>query len=251
MRIGGFAGAIVAKLGVVPQQLAAGDIYPALEKGTIDACRMGRPLRRREARLPEGREVLLLPRLVGRLRPGRTTSSTSPSGTSCRSTIKRDRARPRARDVASGCSANMTHGNPAALKRLIAGGAQLRAVPAGRSWRPATRRPTRSTPELSQTNPHFKKMYDSRACLPQRLRICGCRWPSCGFDSVHDAHAHAHVRRRDRSRWRPRQRRSGAFVVCRSVLRRRAEVDRRRHRRACGISILILEGSTPARLSSQ
>ncbi|MBN9036694.1 MAG: TRAP transporter substrate-binding protein [Rhizobiales bacterium] len=38
MRIGGFAGAVVEKLGVVPQQLAGGDIYPALEKGTIDAA---------------------------------------------------------------------------------------------------------------------------------------------------------------------------------------------------------------------
>src|SRR4249919_3417806 len=37
MRIGGWAGKTVAKLGVVPQQIAAGDIYPALEKGTIDA----------------------------------------------------------------------------------------------------------------------------------------------------------------------------------------------------------------------
>jgi len=26
------------KLGAVPQQIAAGDIYPALEKGTIDAA---------------------------------------------------------------------------------------------------------------------------------------------------------------------------------------------------------------------
>src|SRR5216683_414753 len=38
MRIGGFAGTIMTKIGVVPQQLAAGDIYPALEKGTIDAA---------------------------------------------------------------------------------------------------------------------------------------------------------------------------------------------------------------------
>jgi TRAP-type mannitol/chloroaromatic compound transport system substrate-binding protein len=38
MRIGGFAGQVMAKLGVVPQQLAGGDIYPALEKGTIDAA---------------------------------------------------------------------------------------------------------------------------------------------------------------------------------------------------------------------
>ena len=37
-RIGGFAGTIIAKLGGVPQQIAGGDIYPALEKGTIDAC---------------------------------------------------------------------------------------------------------------------------------------------------------------------------------------------------------------------
>jgi hypothetical protein len=37
-RIGGFAGQVLQKLGVVPQQIAGGDIYPALEKGTIDAA---------------------------------------------------------------------------------------------------------------------------------------------------------------------------------------------------------------------
>jgi TRAP-type mannitol/chloroaromatic compound transport system substrate-binding protein len=37
-RIGGFAGRVLAKLGVVPMQIAATDIYPALEKGTIDAA---------------------------------------------------------------------------------------------------------------------------------------------------------------------------------------------------------------------
>ena len=38
MRIAGIAGQVFAKLGVVPQQIAGGDIYPALEKGTIDAA---------------------------------------------------------------------------------------------------------------------------------------------------------------------------------------------------------------------
>jgi TRAP-type mannitol/chloroaromatic compound transport system substrate-binding protein len=38
MRIGGMAGLTLAKMGVVPQQLGAPDIYPALEKGTIDAA---------------------------------------------------------------------------------------------------------------------------------------------------------------------------------------------------------------------
>ncbi len=38
MRIGGFAGKVIQKLGMVPQQIAGGDVYPALEKGTIDAA---------------------------------------------------------------------------------------------------------------------------------------------------------------------------------------------------------------------
>jgi TRAP-type mannitol/chloroaromatic compound transport system substrate-binding protein len=38
MRIAGIAGQVMAKMGVVPQQVAGGDIYPSLERGTIDAA---------------------------------------------------------------------------------------------------------------------------------------------------------------------------------------------------------------------
>jgi TRAP-type mannitol/chloroaromatic compound transport system substrate-binding protein len=38
MRIGGYGGRVMQKLGAVPQQIAGGDIYPALERGTIDAA---------------------------------------------------------------------------------------------------------------------------------------------------------------------------------------------------------------------
>ncbi|ODT60027.1 MAG: ABC transporter substrate-binding protein [Paracoccus sp. SCN 68-21] len=38
MRISGLAGRVVEKLGVVPQQIAGSDIYPSLERGTIDAA---------------------------------------------------------------------------------------------------------------------------------------------------------------------------------------------------------------------
>lgn len=38
MRIGGIGGMVLAKMGVVPQQIPASDIYSALEKGTIDAA---------------------------------------------------------------------------------------------------------------------------------------------------------------------------------------------------------------------
>lgn len=38
MRIAGLAGQILERLGVVPQQIGGSDIYPALERGTIDAA---------------------------------------------------------------------------------------------------------------------------------------------------------------------------------------------------------------------
>ena len=38
MRIAGLGGAVFSALGIVPQQIAGSDIYPALEKGTIDAA---------------------------------------------------------------------------------------------------------------------------------------------------------------------------------------------------------------------
>ncbi len=37
-RVAGVTGTILSRLGVVPQQIAGGDIYPSLEKGTIDAA---------------------------------------------------------------------------------------------------------------------------------------------------------------------------------------------------------------------
>jgi TRAP-type mannitol/chloroaromatic compound transport system substrate-binding protein len=38
MRISSFAGKVMERLGVVPQNIPGGDIYPSLEKGTIDAA---------------------------------------------------------------------------------------------------------------------------------------------------------------------------------------------------------------------
>ena len=38
MRIAGLGGEVMARLGAIPQQIAGGDIYPALERGAIDAA---------------------------------------------------------------------------------------------------------------------------------------------------------------------------------------------------------------------
>jgi TRAP-type mannitol/chloroaromatic compound transport system substrate-binding protein len=43
MRVPGLAGTVLAKLGVVPQQIAPAEIYPALERGTIDAAEWAHP----------------------------------------------------------------------------------------------------------------------------------------------------------------------------------------------------------------
>ena len=42
-RIAGLGGRIMSKLGVVPQTLGGGDIYPALERGTLDAAEFSGP----------------------------------------------------------------------------------------------------------------------------------------------------------------------------------------------------------------
>ena len=43
MRIPGLGGTVMSKLGVIPQQISPADIYPALERGTIDAAEWAAP----------------------------------------------------------------------------------------------------------------------------------------------------------------------------------------------------------------
>jgi TRAP-type mannitol/chloroaromatic compound transport system substrate-binding protein len=43
MRIPGLGGTVMSKLGVIPQQITPGEIYPALERGTVDAAEWAGP----------------------------------------------------------------------------------------------------------------------------------------------------------------------------------------------------------------
>ena len=67
-RIGGLAGQVVAKLGVVPQQIPPADIYPALEKGTIDAAEWIGPYDDEKLGFVKIAPYYYYPRLVGRMR---------------------------------------------------------------------------------------------------------------------------------------------------------------------------------------
>ena len=55
-----------AKLGAVPQQIAGGDIYPALEKGTIDAAEWVGPYDDEKLGFYKVAKYYYYPGLVGR-----------------------------------------------------------------------------------------------------------------------------------------------------------------------------------------
>jgi TRAP-type mannitol/chloroaromatic compound transport system substrate-binding protein len=75
LRIGGFAGRVLQKLGAVPQQLSAAEVYSALERGAIDAA---------EWVGPYDDEKLGFNKVVGgKAELWGTSSSTSKNGSSC------------------------------------------------------------------------------------------------------------------------------------------------------------------------
>lgn len=55
----------MSKLGAVPQQIPGGDIYPFLEKGTIDAAEWIGPYDDQKLGFNKVAKVLLLPGVVG------------------------------------------------------------------------------------------------------------------------------------------------------------------------------------------
>ena len=128
MRIGGFAGRVLAKLGVVAQQLAGGDIYPALEKGTIDAAEWVGPYDDEKLGFQkvapfyyypgwwEGGPMLHNFVNIGKWNElPKNYQSIIQSASHVANTIM---------------MARYDAGNPGALRRLVAAGAQLRSFPA-------------------------------------------------------------------------------------------------------------------------
>ena len=158
MRIGGFAGTIVAKLGLVPQQLAAGDIYPALEKGTLDACEWVGPHDDEKLGFVKVAKYYYYPGWWEGCGQAHNIMN-----------IAKWNELPKAYQAAIVTASNdawiwtlskYDALNPVALRRLIAAGAQLRPFP-----QPVLEACYKAANEiydgLSKNNPHFKKLYDS------------------------------------------------------------------------------------------
>ena len=171
-------------------------------KGHRRCGRVGRPVRRREARLLQGRAVLLLPRLVGRRHDQPLHVQHRRSGNELPKNYK-------AIVTAAAGYANVEETakydarNPAALKRLVAGGAQLR--PFSQAIMEASLKAANELyAEISSKNPDFKKVYDNMIAFRSR-RISLVAGRRIHLRHLHDPLAHAQLiaSRQDASK-RPR-----------------------------------------------
>lgn len=157
-RIGGFAGRILTKLGVVPQQLAGGDIYPALEKGTLDAAEWVGPYDDEKLGFQKVAQYYYYP---GWWEGGPmlhnfiNIAKWNELPKSYQSIVHS------ASHVANTwMQAKYDAGNPAALKRLVGAGAQLRPF-SGAILEACFKAANEVYAETSAANADFKKVYDS------------------------------------------------------------------------------------------
>lgn len=126
-RIAGLAGQTFSKLGAVPQQIAAGDIYPALEKGTLDAAEFVGPYDDEKLGFLKVAKYYYYP---GWWEGGAmihhfiNLEKWNQLPTAYKSII-----RTASEMVNSSMVAKYDALNPTALRRLVAGGAQLRPFP--------------------------------------------------------------------------------------------------------------------------
>jgi TRAP-type mannitol/chloroaromatic compound transport system substrate-binding protein len=160
MRVAGFAGAVMQKLGVVPQQIAGGDIYPSLEKGTIDAAEWVGPYDDQKLGFNKVAPFYYYP---GWWEGGAAlhffinTAKWNELPKAYQGIIT-------AAAMAANVDAQAKYDqvNPAAIKKLVADGAKLRPYP--QEVMEACFNAAKETyAEISAKNANFKKLYEAMA----------------------------------------------------------------------------------------
>ena len=157
-RVGGFAGTIIAKVGGVPQQIAGGDIYPALEKGTIDAAEWVGPYDDEKLGFVKVAKYYYYPGWWEGTGQGHNIMN-----------MEKWNALPKhyqaaietaSYDTFTWVTGKYDYVNPPALKRLLAAGAILKPFPQ-EVLEACYNAANDIYADLSKTNPHFNKMYTS------------------------------------------------------------------------------------------
>src|SRR5437660_3770345 len=157
-RVGGVAGQVLSRLGVVPQQIPPGDIYPALEKGTIDAAEWIGPYDDEKLGFLKVAPYYYYPGWWEGCANGFLYIN-SAKWAELPKTYQ-SMVRIAAGQVAADLTAKYDAGNAAAIKRPVAAGAQLRAL--STEILDASFKATNELfAEVSAKNAKFKTLYDS------------------------------------------------------------------------------------------
>ncbi|NJM30081.1 MAG: TRAP transporter substrate-binding protein [Rhizobiales bacterium] len=158
MRIGGFGGKVISTIGVVPQQIAGGDIYPSLEKGTIDAAEWVGPYDDEKLGFYKVAKFYYYPGWWeggAMLHVMTNTAKWAELPPAYQSIVKTA-----AQAANSDMMAKYDARNPAALKTLVGGGAVLRPYP--QDVMEAAFNAAKTTyADISGSNAAFKKVQDS------------------------------------------------------------------------------------------
>ena len=156
MRIAGLAGAVLAKVGVVPQQIAGADIYPSLEKGTIDAAEWVGPYDDHKLGFNKVAKYYYYPGWW----EGGPQISVYVNAKKWAELPKEYQAAFKAAcaDAHTEMRTRYDAKNPEALKKLVAAGAQLRPFPKD-VMEVCYKATMELYAEISAKNPDFKKIY--------------------------------------------------------------------------------------------
>ena len=178
MRIAGFAGKVAERLGVVPQNLPGGEIYQSLEKGTIDAAEFVGPCD--DERLG-----------MHKVAPWYAYPSWWEGGTQLDLFVNAKAYEALSAEYKAIVEAAAAYAhtdtqakydirNPAALRRLVAGGAKLFPFPK-EILAAAFKESLSLCSDISARNPAWKKIYEDMASV-RRDTSLWFRFAEAGFD---------------------------------------------------------------------
>ena len=182
-RIGGFAGKVIERLGAVPQAIPAGEIYQALEKGTIDAAEWVGPYDDEKLGLNKIAPNYAYPAWwEGGPQLDFYINDKAFNGLSAEyKSIVEGAAAIAHIDVQAKYDAR----NPAALKRLVASGTKLFRFP--KEMMDAAYKESQAVySELSATNQAWKKVYDDYSVFRRDANLW-FRFTEAGFDDFMQA----------------------------------------------------------------
>ncbi len=156
-RIAGMGGQILARMGAVPQVLAGGDIYPALERGTLDAVEWAGPYDDEKLGFVKVAKYYYYPGFWEGT--AQTSLYVNKDKLAALPEPYRNILEAACAEANLWCLSKYDAENPDALRRVLSQGAQLRAFP--RDVLDASYKQAYALyGEIAAQNPKFKKIFD-------------------------------------------------------------------------------------------